>query len=77
MGRGGVVGFAPDQVVTGAPIGQASTLTLLPGPPQGFFQKPILEHQVLCKAVLSPGGAGCQSKALRLSPWCTHLSRVP
>lgn len=62
MGHGGVVGFAPDQVVTAAPIGQASTLSLLLGPPQGSFQKPILEHQVLCKAVLSPGGAGCQSK---------------
>lgn len=77
MSSGGAVGLAPDQVVTGAPTGQAGALFLLPSSPHHSFQKPILEHQVLCKAVLSPGGAGGQSKALRLSPWCAHLSRVP
>lgn len=76
-GRWCSCGLCPVQVVTGAPTGQASAMSLLPSPPHRSFQKPILAHQVLCKAVLSPGGADCQSKALRLSPWCAHLSRVP
>lgn len=44
VGGGGAVGLAPDQVVTGAPTGQASVLSLLPCPPHNSFQKPILEH---------------------------------
>lgn len=71
------MGLAPDQVATRAPTERASVLSLLPCPPHSSFQKPILEHQVLCKAVLSPGRASCQSKHLGLSPWYVHLSRVP
>lgn len=67
MGGGGAMDLATDKAATGIPTDQASALSLLPCPPHTSFQKPILEHQVLCKAVLSPGGASCQSKPLRLS----------
>lgn len=77
MGGGGAMGLAPDQVVTGAPTGQESLLFLLPYPAHNTFKKPILEHRVLCKPVLSPGGASCQSKPLRPSPRCARLSGCP